>query len=131
MIRKSVIWMIWALLFVCSADMAGCTSLNASEKDHKYEIIFVELGSVKCIPCRMMQPVMERLERNFTGKVKVVFHDVWTKEGKPYAKQYRIRAIPTQVFLDRDGKEIYRHTGFLPYEEILKLLKRLSVEPVQ
>ncbi|MFH1625145.1 MAG: thioredoxin family protein [Pseudomonadota bacterium] len=131
MIKKRVIWLLSILLFSCSVSAANPTGLRESGKNQKYEITFIELGSVKCIPCRMMQPVMEKLERNFEGKVKVVFHDVWTREGKPYIKQYRIRAIPTQVFLDRDGNEIYRHLGYFPYEEIVELLKKHSVRPVK
>lgn len=131
MIKKPTLWILSILLFTYSISTADPTSLRESGENRKYEITFIELGSVKCIPCRMMQPVMEKVERDFAGKVRVVFYDVWTREGKPYAGQYRIRAIPTQVFLDRDGNEIYRHLGYFPYEEIVELLKKHSVKPVK
>jgi thioredoxin 1 len=89
---------------------------------------FIELGSVNCIPCRMMQPVMAEIEKEYGTRVKVVFHDVWTAEGKPFAEQYRIRAIPTQVFLDKNGKEYFRHMGFFSKEEIGKVLKKQGVK---
>lgn len=92
-----------------------------------YEVIFVELGSVNCIPCRMMQPVMKAIEEKYRGRVRVVFHDVWTPEGKDYAAQYRIYAIPTQVFLDKSGKEFFRHVGFFPQAEIEKVLAKQGV----
>lgn len=91
-------------------------------------VTFIELGSVNCIPCRQMQPIMKEIEEKYPEKVKVVFYDVWTKEGQPYATQYGIRVIPTQVFLDADGKEFFRHEGFFPLAEIEKLLKGIGVQ---
>ena len=90
-------------------------------------VTLVELGSVNCIPCRMMKPVLEEVERKYAGKVQVVFYDVWKPEGRPYAEQYRIRAIPTQVFLDKDGSEFFRHTGYFPLEEIEKVIAQQGV----
>jgi len=123
--------MILILFLAFAGGMVSPAHSKESSRGKKYEITFIELGSVGCIPCRMMQPVMERLEKNFAGKVRVVFYDVWTREGEPYARQYRIRAIPTQVFLDKNGNEFYRHLGYFPYEEIVELLKKHSVKPVK
>jgi thioredoxin 1 len=97
-------------------------------KDDKPLVIFVELGSVNCIPCKMMQPVMKEIEKEYAGQVQVVFHDVWTQEGQPYAEQYRIRVIPTQVFLDREGKEYFRHEGFFAKEDLVKVLRQKGVQ---
>jgi thioredoxin 1 len=84
----------------------------------KHHITFVELGSVNCIPCRAMQPVMKSVEEKYSGQVKVVFYDVWKQEQAHYAQEYNIRLIPTQVFLDKSGKELMRHEGFFPEKEI-------------
>ena len=89
---------------------------------------FVELGSVKCIPCKQMQPIMKEIEEEYKGQVKVVFYDVWTAEGKPYIKEFGIRAIPTQVFLDKDGKEYFRHQGFFAKDELVEVLKTQGVK---
>ncbi len=91
-------------------------------------VTFVELGSVRCIPCKMMQPIMKDIEKDYAGQVKVVFHDVWTPEGEPFAQDYKIRIIPTQIFLDKDGKEYFRHEGFFPKEELVKILKQKGVK---
>ena len=48
------------------------------------KITFIELGSIKCIPCKMMKPVMKEIEVEYADTVKIVFHDVWTEEGKKY-----------------------------------------------
>ncbi len=102
-------------------------------QDHKnqgknYLVTFVELGSIRCIPCRKMVPIMKEIEEEFGDQVKVVFHDVWTDAGKPFAAKYQIRLIPTQVFLDRKGKEYFRHEGYFPKEELVKVLKTKGVK---
>lgn len=93
----------------------------------KYKVTFIELGSVRCIPCQQMQTVMKSIEKKYGSQVKVVFHDVWTPEGKPFGKQYGIEAIPTQVFLDENGKEFSRHVGYFPEEELIKVLNSKGV----
>jgi len=93
-----------------------------------YKVTFVELGSVRCIPCQKMQPIMKSVEERFGDQVKVVFHDVWTPQGKPFADKYGISAIPTQIFLDKDGKEYFRHEGFFPEDELVKVLLLQGVQ---
>jgi thioredoxin 1 len=84
----------------------------------RHRIMFVELGSVNCIPCRAMQPVMKSVEEKYGGHVKVIFYDVRTEEQAHYGQEFNIRLIPTQVFLDRSGKELMRHEGYFPEKEI-------------
>jgi len=76
----------------------------------------------------MMQPVMKSVEEKYGSQVKVVFYDVWTEAGAPYGQKYSINAIPTQVFLDKEGKEYFRHEGFFPEEELIKVLKQKGVK---
>ena len=124
--------MIGSMLFIalsCSSQQKPATEGSTQDnKVVKYKVTFVELGSVKCIPCQQMQPVMKSIETRYGKDVKVVFHDVWTEAGAPYAKQYGIEAIPTQVFLDETGKEYYRHVGFFPEEELVKILNQKGVK---
>lgn len=96
----------------------------------KPKVTFIELGSVNCIPCKQMQPVMKAIEANYGEQVKVIFYDVWTQEQRPYAEKYGIKLIPTQVFLDAKGKEFFRHEGFYPEKEIDKLLLLKGVKPI-
>jgi thioredoxin 1 len=97
--------------------------LFAQSESVKPKVTFVELGSDKCIPCKQMQPILKSVESKYGSQLKVIFYDVWTKEQKKYAEKYKIKLIPTQVFLDENGKEFFRHEGFYPEEEIDKLLK--------
>ncbi len=112
----------------CHNAEQGASKTGEQNKEGKYLVTFVELGSVRCVPCRMMQPIMDEIEKEYSDQVKVVFHDVWTKEGQPFAKKYRIRVIPTQVFLDKEGKEYFRHEGFFPKEELVKVLRMKGVK---
>ena len=75
-----------------------------------------------------MQPIIEEIEKEYKGQVNVVFYDVRTPEGRPYAYKYKIRLIPTQVFLDKEGTEYFRHIGFFPKEELVKVLKQKGVK---
>jgi len=91
----------------------------------KFQVTFLELGADRCIPCKKMQPIMKEIAAMFPDRVQVVFYDVW-KDPAP-AEKYKIQLIPTQVFLDQKGKEIARHVGFFPKEEILALLKKQGI----
>ncbi len=110
------------------AKTPGQVSTNTKDSEKKYKVTFIELGSVRCIPCQQMQPVMKSIETKYGKDVKVDFHDVWTDAGKPYGVKYGIEAIPTQVFLDENGKEYYRHVGYFPEEELVKVLQQKGVK---
>lgn len=83
-----------------------------------------EFGSKYCIPCKEMKEVMAALTASHGDQVE--FRMVYADEEMPLFKQYKIVAIPTQVFLDTSGKEVDRHLGALPKEEVLKKLKELK-----
>ncbi|MFZ1289328.1 MAG: thioredoxin family protein [Melioribacteraceae bacterium] len=111
------------LILILSFLCFSYSYFNAQNETKKPKVTFVELGSVNCIPCKQMQPVMKAIEEKFGDQVKVIFYDVWTEKGKPYASKYGIRLIPTQVFLDENGKEFHRHEGFYPESDIDKILQ--------
>ena len=96
----------------------------------KAKVTFVELGSVNCIPCKQMQPVMKVIEEKYGEQIEIVFYDVWQKDQKHFAIDYKIQLIPTQVFLDSEGKEFYRHEGFFPEQEIHTLLQSRGIKTV-
>lgn len=112
---------IFTLLFVQSPDAADRPPASV------VKVTFVEIGSVNCIPCKAMQPIMKAVEEEYNGQVKVVFHDVWTSKGKADAAKYNIRVIPTQVFLDKEGKEYFRHEGYYPKVDVVRVLQMQGV----
>jgi thioredoxin 1 len=91
----------------------------------KHKVTFIELGADKCIPCKAMQPVMREIAKEYKGSIQVVFYDVW--KTPKYAKNYGIRMIPTQVFIDKNGEEIFRHVGFYAKNEIIKMLREKGI----
>lgn len=110
------------------ATLNKSTLAQESIKTENIKATFVELGSVGCIPCDKMQPIMKEIAEEYKGQVKVIFYDVRTVFGAPYKDKFKIRAIPTQVFLDKDGKEYFRHLGFFAKDELVKILQRQGVK---
>lgn len=126
-------------LFLISAvffGLSGCgnsgdSNSAAQEKtnvSYLGKVTFVELGASTCTPCQMMQKVMLEMEKKYSNRINIVFYDVNTITGKPYAYQYGIRVIPTQVFLDTNGNEYFRHEGYFPLEQIESILKLKGIE---
>ena len=91
--------------------------------------ILLDLGSDQCIPCKEMAPILEELKAVYTGKFQVEIVDV--RKDPMIATVYNIQLIPTQIFLDASGKELFRHEGFYSKEDILSKWKELGVELTQ
>ena len=132
--RRNVLKLIIIPLVLLSISLFACKSEDRKIETNKpvndtthVKVTFVELGSVNCIPCRQMQPVMKSIEEKYKGQVKVVFHDVW--KDKATARKYGIQLIPTQVFLDENGKEFFRHEGFFAEDEIIELFASKGIVP--
>jgi thiol-disulfide isomerase/thioredoxin len=85
----------------------------------------IDFGSTGCKPCDMMAPVLENLKKKYTGKVNVLF--VHVREEPILAGRYGVKVIPVQIFFDKTGKEIARHSGFYPQVEIEKQLQAMGV----
>jgi thioredoxin 1 len=138
--RKKYIYIIIFLLLLAAvfsfkkisnnteATLNESTLTQESIKTDDIKATFVELGSVGCIPCDKMQPIMKEIAEEYQGQVKVIFYDVRTVFGAPYKDKFKIRAIPTQVFLDKDGKEYFRHLGFFAKDELVKVLQMQGVK---
>jgi len=88
-------------------------------------VTMIDLGAKKCVPCKMMAPILEKMEKQYEGKAAIVFIDVW--ENKDQATKYDVRVIPTQIFYDVNGKETYRHVGFLSEKAIVGILQSMGV----
>ncbi|MCD6161049.1 MAG: thioredoxin family protein [candidate division Zixibacteria bacterium] len=84
----------------------------------------IDLGSKNCIPCKKMAPIIDSLKIAYQGKAEIIFIDI--KEDKKAARDYGITLIPTQVFIDTLGNEIYRHIGFFPADSITAHIKTMG-----
>ena len=89
-------------------------------------VTMIDLGAKKCLPCKMMAPILGKLEKVYRDKAAVVFIDVW--ENREQAKRFGLRAIPTQIFFDSQGKEVHRHVGFMSEKAIVAQLKKMGVD---
>lgn len=85
----------------------------------------VDFGAKGCRPCDMLAPILEALKTKYAGKANVLFVSV--REEQVLAARYGVRSIPVQVFFDRDGKEVFRHVGFYPQDQIEKKLAEIGV----
>lgn len=110
-------------VFFLIADVKG-----DSKKDTGVEALprLLDLGAKKCIPCKKMAPILEELSDEYAGIFDVEFIDVWLPENEKRAEEYNISLIPTQIFFDASGKELWRHEGFLAKEDILAKWKELG-----
>ena len=86
--------------------------------------VLLELGSHSCVPCKKMMPILAELSTEQSA-FTVSFVDVWAAEEK--SEQYEVELIPTQIFFDKNGKELFRHVGFYPKEDILAKWKEFGI----
>lgn len=89
-------------------------------------VTMVDIGAHKCIPCKMMTPILKALSEEYQDRAAIAFIDVW--EHKEEARKYGVRTIPTQIFYDKEGNEKFRHEGFLDRKSIVEKLKELGVQ---
>lgn len=124
--RKSSIFALLLLLALIALPALAATAKAEEIGPAKGMVTMIDLGADKCIPCRMMKPILEEVREEYKGKAAIIFVDVW--KNPEVGRSFGIRAIPTQIFFDKDGKEVTRHTGFLGKEPIVAMLTKLGVE---
>jgi len=129
---KTVLEVIVLLLMIVLTGPLGCQKGSVPEPPKSSPPADVaglprllDLGAGKCIPCKMMAPILEELKTEYAGAMVVVFIDVW--QDKDAGQKYGIQSIPTQIFYDASGKELFRHEGFFAKEEILAKWKELGI----
>lgn len=107
----------------------GLGPASAQDFSHvpaKGMVTMVDLGADQCVPCKMMAPILTRLQQEYKGRATIVFIDVW--KFKEPIQRFGIRAIPTQIFFDAEGKEVSRHVGFMSEKDIVAQLDKMGVK---
>lgn len=89
-------------------------------------VTMVDIGAHECIPCKMMTPILKALSEEYQDRAAIAFIDVWKHQQE--ARKYGVRTIPTQIFYDKEGKEQFRHEGFLDRDSIIAKLQELGVQ---
>jgi len=116
-----------AIVILClNFSPASGQSSEIPEVPAKDMVTMVDIGARECIPCKMMAPIMESLEKEYAGRAAIIFIDVWKNPGQ--GKKFGISTIPTQIFYDKSGNEVYRHQGFLGKDAIIAQLEELGVK---
>ena len=106
--------------------LATGPSLAGTDKEIpvKGMVNLIDLGADSCLPCKMMAPILEKLEKVYRGKAAIIFIDV--RKFPDQAKRFGIRAIPTQIFFDKKGKEVYRHEGFMSERQNVEIIAHMQ-----
>ena len=115
-----------AIIFMIVFLGNAAYSEDYSKVPEKGKITLIDLGAGSCIPCKMMAPVLDKMKKRFEGKAAVIVIDL--RFDRDQAQRFQIRSIPTQVFFDRDGKEVYRHVGFMDENAIVAQLAKMGVK---
>jgi len=85
----------------------------------------LQLGSHRCPPCRQMTPILDELKTKYAGKFRITYIDV--AKNRAAGSKYGVRAVPTQIFYDSNGREVFRHVGFYSKKDILATWKKLDI----
>jgi thioredoxin 1 len=125
---KRVLAIITVILSILLFVAAAVPSFSAELKNIpvKGKVTMVDLGAASCIPCKMMAPILDKLAKRYEGKAAVVFIDL--RYNREAVQQFEVRGIPTQIFFDKNGREISRHMGFMSEEAIVAQLKSMGVQ---
>ena len=126
---RIIIQSLLLLTIVAATTLSSATEIQKSQPPAipvKDMVTLVDLGARSCIPCKLMAPILEELEKEYKGRAAVIFIDVWKNRGK--AKEFKVVTIPTQIFYNKQGQEVYRHVGFFDKESIRERLDVLIAE---
>ena len=116
--------------------IAACFTANASTSEEHEEFLrnlpvkgmvtLIDLGKKTCTQCRMMAPILEKLEKQYKGKAAIIFINLLDDPEQQY--RFKLKALPTQIFFNKEGKEVYRHVGFMSEKDIVAQLNKMDVE---
>ncbi len=87
--------------------------------------LLVDFGANSCIPCRQLRPVLKEISMEYGEKTKILVIDVY--QYQHLAREYKIMVLPTLVFFDSKGKEVYRQVGIMEKEKIVAKLKEIGM----
>jgi thioredoxin 1 len=114
------------LIFSAGPGTVLAQNTDFSHLPVKGMVTMIDLGADQCVPCKMMAPILAKLEKDYKDRAAIVVIDVY--KHRDQVDRFRIRAIPTQIFFDADGKEVARHVGFMSEKAIVDQLTRMGVK---
>ena len=120
----SLVILITLPFFGCGESSSDLASFPLEKALSNGKPTLAEFGWRDCIPCKSMKPILEELAVEYKDTVNVLIVEIPLNEE--LADRYAIRVMPVQIFFDSRGKEVTRHAGFLPKEEIIGQLKKMD-----
>jgi thioredoxin 1 len=124
--KLTIFFLLSGLAYLHGPPAVMADAEKFSDVPVKGMVTMIDLGADKCIPCKMMAPIMAKLEKVYEGRATIVFIDVWKHNEQ--AGRFGIRAIPTQIFYNESGMEVYRHVGFMGEKAIVDQLKKMGID---
>jgi thioredoxin 1 len=127
-LQKTGVALVWLGLLTLWVGAAP-GPLRAEAFSHvpvKGMVTLLDLGANQCVPCKMMAPILEKLQKDYKDKAAIVVIDIY--QHRDQIQRFGIRAIPTQIFFDPTGREVYRHTGFMSEKAIVEQLSKMGVK---
>ena len=127
--RPLLITVVIALLII-----SGFVSGTSASEDHeeflknlpvKGMVTMIDLGKKTCTQCKMMAPILDRLGKKYEGKAEIVFINLLDDPEQQY--RFKLKALPTQIFFNSEGEEVFRHTGFMAEKAIVAQLEKMGV----
>jgi thioredoxin 1 len=123
---KSISVVLTIALFLLLAITSPLKKASANgQLPAKGMVTMIDLGADKCIPCKLMAPIIKEVRKEYKGKAVIAFIDVW--KDRSQVGRFKIKAIPTQIFFDKDGKEKLRHIGFMDKNKMISYLAKMGV----
>ena len=101
------------------------SAYNFRNNEEGYQMTFLEFGATGCSACRLMERVLEQIRTKYPSEIKVQFLNVLLPANQDMMKYYGVAAIPTQVFLDVSGKEVFRHTGYFSFDDFVNEFQKI------
>ncbi len=121
-----MVLLVWATAACGKTETSGEEQAPRAASSESGVPTLIDLGADKCVPCKMMAPILEELKEEYAGRMEVQFIDVWKNRDK--AAEYGMQMIPTQIFYDEDGNELFRRSGFIGKEDILAKWRELGYD---
>ncbi len=126
--------LIMPVIFCLLITTGFITNASASEEHENYlknlpvkgMVTMIDLGKKTCTQCKMMAPILDKLKTKYKGKAEIVFINLLEDPEQQYV--YRLKALPTQIFFNPKGEEVYRHVGFMSEKDIVAQLSKMGVE---
>lgn len=126
MMKRMIPAVIFLSMLMVHTFTGGAEAGEFDKYPQKGRVTLIDLGAGSCIPCKMMTPILERVKKRFEGRAEVIVIDL--RYDRDQAPRFQVRAIPTQVFFDRQGREVYRHVGFMDEDAIVEQFAKMGVK---